>query len=298
MMQISTCEQKVDDINTLISHLLNNNEAIFFNKVHVIRPDFKNKELSFIRLVTWLYTLYFEAGKDSLKVIKTSMSAESKTLYNQNSSLVNKLRTKLHHNVDRGSSRGFKIEKDCYAWLKFACDKQIPNLEADWEKCSAKLLEQANEVLSVIISELESMTDSAAQKEIFIFNWEASTTKALKPHIYDEIITRTLEVLKKNDVDIVKYRQINYENWNKSISLLNADTNYKAEAEKIVESSIIQDFGFGLPLTVSKLSEHFLLTVNFVTNLLIIMQKLSFEKASDESILEQIKLELPEYLLN
>lgn len=294
-MHISNCEQKVDNINTLISHLLNEKDALFFKKTSVIRPTFKNQELSFVQLVSWLYTLYFESGKDSIKVIKNSMSGDSKTLYNHKSKIVGNLRTKLHHNLDRKSSRNFKIEKDCHTWIKSACNKNIPNDERDWELCSKKLLEEAETVLSVIIRELEEMTDSATQKEIFIFNWKASTGKCLPPHIYDEIISDCLDSVHQNDIDIVSYRQKYYESWNRHISLLDAEADYLSEATTIVESFVIKDFFLKLPITISALGDNFILSIDFIKDLLLVIYEYNLADYSEEELIGIIKDRLPKH---
>ncbi|EIE1198903.1 hypothetical protein LCX57_004818 [Vibrio parahaemolyticus] len=296
-MQISECEQKVDNINTLISHLLNDKNALFFDKIHVIRPDFKNQELSFIRLVSWLYTLYFESGKCSLKVIKSSMATENQELYSKHSKIIGQLRTKLHHNVDRKSSRSFKIERDCHVWMKSACSKNIPTDEEDWKNCSIKLLNEAEKLLSMIAHEIEEMTDSPVQKEIFTLNWNTSKEKSLKPHIYDEIIGSSLSLLNHTSIDIVAYRQKYYDSWNLSISQLNSDVDYLNEARKIVESCIIKDFALKLPITMSTLNDHFLLSTNFLLDLLAQIHKLDLKDCSQEEVLEKIKSELPIHLL-
>lgn len=297
-MHITNCEQKVDDINTLISHLFNNSEVVFFTKVSVIRPNFQNKELSFVRLVTWLYTLYFEAGKDSLKVIKSSMGSDSKKLYTKNSKLVNNFRTKLHHNLDRSSTRNFKIESDCHEWTKSVCNKSIPTSEEEWEKCSIKLLDEAFNVLNAIASELELMTDTPTQKEIFIFNWNASKEKCLKPFVYDEIITKSLALINQRNVDVVSYRQKYLEDWNKSISLLSSDANYEIEAKKIVESSIVKDFLIRLPVTISILEQHFTLSREFIFSLLEVLRDFDCSDYSQIEIIDKMKEKLSIYVLN
>lgn len=297
-MQITNCEQKVDDINTLVCHLCNDGNVVFFSKVNVIRPNFVNEELSFIRLITWLYTLYFEAGKDSLKVIKSSMSQDSKTQYTKHSKLVNSFRTMLHHNLDRTSSRDFKIEKDCHAWMKSVCNKTIPTSEVDWKNCSAQLIEEAYSVLSAIASELELMTDSPAQKEIFIFNWMASKDKSLKPYVYDKIISGSLALINQKDIDVVSYRQKYYEDWNKNILLLSSDANYENEAIKMVESSIVKDFSIRLPVAMSILEQHFTLSREFIFSLLEALRDIDFSGLSETQIIEKMKEELSIYTLD
>ncbi|OXR99726.1 hypothetical protein [Shewanella algae] len=296
-MDISYCEQKIDDINTLIAQLLNDKNSVFFEKVNVIRPNSQNKELSFVRLVTWLYTLYYEAGKNPLKVIKSSMSNSSKELYNAHSKRVNSFRTKLHHNLDRASSRDFKIESDYHKWMKSVCNRNIPTSELEWEQCSAQLLQEAHDVLSKIAYELELMTDTPTQKEIFTFNWVASKEKSLAPYIYDNLIKNSLHYINQKNIDIVSYRKKYYEEWNANISLLNSESNYEEEASKIIESSIVKDFYIRLPVTIEVLSQHFSLSYEFIFSLLVYLRDFDASDLNDEEIIENFKTYLSEYLL-
>ena len=72
-MNISNLERKIEEINSLLSLIMNNGGQSFFSKTNVIRPDFANKELSFVRLVSYLYTIYFETGKSGISVLQKSM---------------------------------------------------------------------------------------------------------------------------------------------------------------------------------------------------------------------------------
>lgn len=294
-MNISNCEQKVDNINTLISHLLNDPEIAFFKKTNAIRPDFSNHELSFVRLVSWLYILYFESGKDSIKVIKNSMFRDSKKLFNANTKIVGNLRTKLHHNLDRTSSRSFKIEKDCHSWIKNACGKNIPSNELDWKQCSEKLINEADSALSVIMTELEAMTDSVAQKEIFIFNWKASKDKSVPPHIYDTIISDFIKIIHQTNINVVEYRKEHYETWNKYISLLAPESDYLSEAKRTVESSLIKDFVLYLPTTIETLSTSFNLSTDFIKDLLLVIYDNDLSTCTEEEAIQIMKEKLPKY---
>lgn len=296
-MHISNCEQKVDNINTLICHILNKNDAIFFKKNSVKRPDFINQELSFVRLVSWLYTLYNESGKRSINVIKSSMSIEHQDLYKRNSKIVGQLRTSLHHNLEREKTRNFKIEKDCHKWMKESCGKNIPDTEENWKSCSMTLLDEAEKVLSMFITELEMMTDSPSQKDIFHVNWEASITKELSPHIYDRIIEKCLSLMHINSVNIVEYRQSYYQAWNIKVGKLSTDSDYLLEATKIVEAAVIKDFFLNLPLTTAELNESFKLSVSFIKELLPVIYQYDFSGKSSDDIIAIISNNLSDHIL-
>ena len=167
-MNISNLERKIEEINSLLSLVVNNGGQSFFSKNNVIRPNFFNKELSFVRLVSYLYAIYFETGKAGISVIQKSMGNEAEENLKKHKYIVQILRTKLQHNLDKNTSRDFKIELDCMSWTKSACGKNIPTNEEDWLNCSRKLVADSEIIMSSIASTLEEMTNSPASPLIYM----------------------------------------------------------------------------------------------------------------------------------
>lgn len=260
-MNIVSCERKIDEINSVLTVLFNDNSILFFPKTNVIKPDFSNKELSFLRLISWLYTIYFEVGKLSLSTINKSMSTEEQQKFKKHKTVVQNYRTILQHNIDVSSStRDFKLSKDCCAWAKETCGKNIPSTEDDWAKMSEAMINETNEIFSFILRTLEDMTDSPLKKEIFMSNWEVTVNKNIPGHEFDNHIQRIINFIDVSSFDIVSYRNKNIESWRKYIYTLDSSADYSFEIKKIVESSIIKDFIHVIPFSIDIIESKFYLS--------------------------------------
>ncbi|MEQ9915586.1 hypothetical protein ABRQ01_02785 [Pectobacterium aroidearum] len=260
-MNIVNCERKIEEINNVLTIMFNDNSVLFFKKTNVIKPDFLNKELSFLRLISWLYTIYFETGKLSLDTIYKSMDLEEKQKLKSHKKVVQEFRTILQHNiVTSESSREFKMIKDCSTWTKQACGKNIPVREDDWMKVSEILISEAYAIFEIVLSTLEKMTDSPVKKEIFITNWNITVNKNVPAHLFDTHIQALIKFIDPENFDIVSYRSVNLESWRGYINKLDASANYELEVKKIVESSIIRDFIHIIPISIDELEAKFYLS--------------------------------------
>ncbi len=296
-MNISSLERKIEEINSLLSLVVNNGEQSFFSKTNVIRPDFYNKELSFVRLVSYLYTIYFETGKTGINVLLKSMGSEAEENLKKHKIIVQILRTKLQHNLDKSISRDFKIEKDCMSWTKSACGKNIPTDEEDWLNCSKKLASDSELIMSSIATTLEEMTNSPANKEAFVINWEITSTKEIPPHLYDNHINEHIKFIDIVDFDTVKYRNKNLANWRNYITSLNPCADYELEIKKIVESSLVRDFFYVLPVTIDDLNKAFVLSRTLLNEIYTYIHSKFDSNAFEKSIiLDKLKLEFKTYL--
>ncbi|MGR1252340.1 hypothetical protein [Aeromonas veronii] len=260
-MNIVNCERKIENINTLLSNILDDPNEVFFKKTNLLKPDFVNKELSFVRLVSWLYSHYYETGKNSLGIINSTMSDEIQKQIKSHKDIIQNWRTILQHNIDRSTgSRDYKIEKDCLAWTKKACGKSFASSEDDWLKCSSHLVNEAEIVFENIISVLDEMTNSNAKKHAFIENWKISTDNEIAVHHFDEHIAKLLNFIEPENFNIVLYRNKNLAQWRNHVKLLNPTADYKNEIKKIIESSIVRDFIRISPVTLTDLEEYFILS--------------------------------------
>lgn len=297
MMNIVDCERKIDEINSVLAVLFDNNSILFFPKTNVIKPNFSNQELSFLRLVSWLYTIYVEVGKLSLSTIIKSMTTEEQLKFKDHKTIVQNYRTILQHNIDISSStRDFKLSKDCCTWAKKTCGKNIPNTEADWAKMSEAMMNETNEILSSILRTLEEMTNSDLKKQIFVSNWEATVNKNISPYEFDNHIKKIINFIDVNDFDIVSYRNKNLDNWRRYIYTLNSSANYTFEIKKIVESSIIKDFIHVIPFTIDEIESKFYLSKEIFRHIYEYLDEklLSSEDCSDD-ILDEMLEKFKEY---
>lgn len=260
-MNIVNCERKIEEINNILTILFNDNSVLFFQKTNVIKPDFLNKELSFVRLISWLYTIYFETGKSSLNIVSKSMGPAGQQKLKEHKKIVRSLRTTLQHNIDTsGSSRDFKIVKDCLAWTKKSCGKNIAVTEDDWKNASNSLISEAYDVFSEVLSTLELMTDSPAKKDIFITNWNITIHNNIPVHFFDDHISKLIKFIDIDHFDVVSYRDSHLDTWRQYMEKLTPGANYELEIKKIVESSIISDFIHIIPISINEIESKFYLT--------------------------------------
>ncbi|MBU9818429.1 hypothetical protein J1782_00795, partial [Rahnella sp. BCC 1045] len=272
--------------------------VLFFQKTNVIKPDFINKELSFLRLISWLYTIYFETGKLSLNTINKSMGEDEQKKFKEHKKVVQNFRTFLQHNIDISlSTREFKLVKDCSAWTKKSCDKNIPVTEDDWMKASEVLIAEAYEIFNIVLATLEAMTDSSSKKDIFIINWNITVNKNVPVHWFDTHISKLIGFIDVDSFDVVAYRDANLEAWRKYISTLDAKADYELEIKKIVESSIIRDFIHIIPITIDMLENNFYLSKEFFKSLYEYLDRQQLcSDCNASEILTQIKELFPEYI--
>lgn len=296
-MNISNLERKIEEINSLLSLVVSNGNQTFFSKTNVIRPDFHNNELSFLRLVSYLYTIYFETGKSGISVLQRSMGNEAENNLKKHKAIIQMLRTKLQHNLDKSVSRDFKIEVDCMAWNKSACGKNIPTNEDDWQSCSRKLLSDSESIMVNIASTLEEMTNSPANKEAFVINWGITSTKEIPAHLYDNHINEHIKFIDITDFDTVKYRNKNLATWRNYITNLNPCADFQMEIKKIVESSLVRDFFYVLPVTIDDLNSIFILSRQLLNDMYTyIHTQLDLNNFGKAIILEQLKLKFNDNL--
>ena len=128
-----------------------------FEAVSQRMPKFVPAELGFLRLVSWLYVLFWEAGKVSVPfVVKRfdaySLDADSKIrayLFN-----VQGLRTYTQHNLNNEEPHDKRTLGDCHAWFSHQCGTAVPVLEDEWSKCVIALLHESLEFLEALLSVL------------------------------------------------------------------------------------------------------------------------------------------------
>ena len=296
-MNIVNCERKMEEANNILTFIFNDNSVTFFHKTNVIKPDFVNKELSFIRLISWLYTIYFETGKPSLNIINKSMSTDEQLKFKEHKKVVQNFRTLLQHNINtKGSSREFKLVKDCMEWSKKSCDKSTPVNEEDWMRVSEVLIAEAYDIFNLVLSTLESMTNSSPKKEIFIINWNITVENTVPAYLFDDHISKLIRFIEVESFDVVSYRTKNLDAWRKYLSTLEAEANYELEIKKIVESSIIRDFIHIIPITIDVLESNFYLSKEFFKS---VYEHLDRHQLSSDSnpneILTQIQDLFPEF---
>src|SRR5207253_638701 len=117
-------------------------------------PKLQPAELGFLHVVSWLYTLYYEAGR-----ISVAFLCEKMAMYGVNGGggghghrrIVDRLRTYLQHNLDYGSDEDRSTILMCDTWFASACGTRMPQREDHGDACLDKLLSDAKAFLEQVL---------------------------------------------------------------------------------------------------------------------------------------------------
>jgi len=294
-MIFSDLDRKITEINQLIAYTLEDINVVFFHDSNLVKPDFKNQEFSFYRLISFLYATYFETGKIGLKIILSTLTEEQTNKLKKHKQTVNNFRTKLQHNLDpKKNTRNEVIQNQLMEASKKACGKLIPSSEEEWGKCSAWLINESYDILIIISSTLEKITDKPDNSARFKQNWLLTSVNEIDGHHFDRSVEKYVKFLNIDDFSVVDYRNKNLHKWRKYVRDIYSGTNVLTEIDRIVQSSIIRDFIHMLPLTLSDLDDDIIFTNETFTKIYTYMDRVNNEVPQSKSeLIENIK----EYLL-
>src|SRR6266581_7839188 len=132
----------VEEINRVASRINEGKEDVF-GVISLPMPKFTPPELGFIRTTSWLYVLYFEAGRVSVQFLFERFSAfglDPERNISPHLGLVQQMRTFLQHNLDPRKEQNRRIQEDCEKWLEEHCKTRVPELDRQWNRCLEGLL--------------------------------------------------------------------------------------------------------------------------------------------------------------
>ncbi|MBK8265013.1 MAG: hypothetical protein IPK80_27220 [Nannocystis sp.] len=242
---ILRCHQR---INGLSRSLLGRRA---FDELHVALPDPASPEPGFIRATSWLYCLYFEAGRVSLTFLRRLGEVHSlidRAEIDEHVEVVRCLRTELHHNlgfVDSDQAARAAAE----GWRRRVCGTAIPRDNKQWSKCYVGLLKEANRFLSAIdevVRRIEADGDKAGQHRE---EWLRRLDRSWPAAAFDPVIDEAKHHLGRQALNTVEFRQRHVDRWRAQLDLMEDGFNFAEEATRLVEKSLLDGDSFVLPIT-------------------------------------------------
>ena len=241
--------QKKEGIDRM-SKRLNNGQAVF-REISLEMPKLTPPELGLLRVVSWFYVHYYEAGK-----INVDFLAERLTTYNldpvgnlsQHLTLVNRLRTYFQHNLDPSSPRDRDIQDYCEMWFKSQCGTFEPSEDSEWKKCLHGFLQETIDFLDALLKSIREIEQDESREQI-LRDWDLRRSRYHPPHKFDRLIDEVAVDMGRDSLDAVKFRKRYYDRWIKEITFLQGDYNFEFEARKLIESTLLTDTMAVLPIT-------------------------------------------------
>lgn len=238
-------KQRVNDL----SRILLNRSA--FDEVYVEMPDPDRPEPAFIRATSWLYCFYFESGRISLTYLRKLGEAYSlvdKDTAEKHIDLVRCLRTELHHNLGFEDSDQ-AARTTAQSWRKKACGTAKPRDDDQWRHCYEHLVIEASDLLRSIdevVRRIEADGDYGARQ---IEEWLHRLERNWPAAAFDPLIEDAKCRLGRQATDTIVFRRRHLDRWRKQIEVLEDGFDFKYEATRLIEKTLIDEDSAVLPIT-------------------------------------------------
>lgn len=208
-------------------------------------------ELGFLRAVAYLYSQYYEVGREGLPFV-----IEKLDLYHLDTDrglrnhygIVQQLRTFLYHNLNLDKERDASIREACEQWFHETCGARDPCGDAPWHQCVLRLMSEAAAFVSALlrVGELIAADDSRGE---LVRDWLNRIERTHAPEAFDRVIAVTATDMGREAVDVPRFRNRFYERWNQELASLRAGYDFEREARKLVERALLDAGTSVLPIT-------------------------------------------------
>ncbi len=242
-------------INTLARSLIHRPA---FDEVNVLLPDSGSPEARFIRAASWLYCLYFEAGRVSITFLSRLGEAYDlirREASDQHVEAVRCLRTELHHNLGFADS-DLATRMAAEGWRRKACGTVLPRTTQQWEDCYTRIVDDACSFLGKVeevVRRIESDGEGARQH---VDDWLRRLERHWSAAAFDPLIDDTKYRFARESVNTVTFRKRHVDKWRQHLDLLEDGLDFEFEATRLIEKTFLDDDGVVLPITGKDLVEE------------------------------------------
>jgi hypothetical protein len=237
--------------------ILSKSKIIAFKEVTIREPLLKIPIHGFYTSVSWLYVTYYESGQATIKFLSEradALGSNTDNFIEHHRNIVHNLRTILQHNINTNNREDIAKQNNCYRWLEDILGREYdpfnhwPSTDEDWNTLLVRLLNDSNKLFDICYQAICSIkTDEFSEDLINL--WISRNRMN-----YSRIDWENILNIVARDLGMEYYRLGDLSNkylqkWNKQIAMVRDDFDFKYEARRIIELSIINDNNLPLPLT-------------------------------------------------
>lgn len=222
-----------------------------FDDLHIHIPDPARPEPAFIRATSWLYCLYFEAGRVSITFLRRL--GEAYALVNREASdqhleIVRCLRTELHHNLGFADSDQ-AARTAAESWRRAACRTALPNTDQHWRDCYEHLIQNAGSFLGGLDDVVRRIEADGPSAQQHVDEWLRRLSRDWPAAAFDPLIDDAKYRLARDALNTVAFRNRNVDQWRKHLDVLEDGFDFPFEATRLIEKALLHEDSVVLPIT-------------------------------------------------
>jgi hypothetical protein len=248
----------IEQANQLAASL-SSGALVVFEDVSLETPRLSPPELGCIRVVSWLFVQYFEAGRIGVGFLDGKASAyghDPDGTVKQHRQTTQRLRTFFQHNLNSTKPHDRGIQDSCREWFKQKCGTAVPVGDDHWAACLGGIIGEAVTGIQALVRTLRSIESDEGCKQI-CEEWRLRVSRTLAPYQFDELISVVAADMGRPEIDPASLRKRHYDQWVKHLGLLNEEADVRLEARKLVENAILTAIPDILPITGKDLISEF-----------------------------------------
>lgn len=222
-----------------------------FDELHVLLPDPGKAEPAFIRATSWLYCLYFEAGRVSITYLRRlgeAYALVNRQVSDQHVEVVRCLRTELHHNLGFADSDQ-AARTAAESWRRKSCGTALPRTDQQWRDCYEGLVGSARVFLGGLDDVVRRIEADGADAQEHIDEWLRRLNRDWPAAAFDPVIDDAKYRLAREALNTVAFRNRYVDQWRKHLDLLEDGFDFNYEASRLIEKALLQEDSVVLPIT-------------------------------------------------
>lgn len=288
----STAIERIQTLLIIINKTAEENNKLqpVFKLQSIPSLTFTCYEAGFLRIVSWLYMVFYEAGRaDTIFLLEKMKGFEldKDGIYKDYYKLIHALRTNLQHSMNFQNQRNDALKQATELWFIKQIHISYPRTSAEWRKCLRMLLIEALSLFEAMEKMVQIIISDDDSKQL-ILSWNQDASHFHEPSDFDQIIYNVAHEI-GIQIDVVKHRNKYFELWTKKIEVLPAGYDFESEARKMVQKTLLEDPP--IPVTTSEIMKELKITAGPIVGYYLKQAKqLYFDSpCSREQLLERLK---------
>ena len=222
-----------------------------FQELVLRSPRFSPPELAFYQVVTWLYGLYYEAGRVSLQFLLhllPTYGLEYESNHRRHYQEVQRLRTFLQHNLNLDSRHDLETQRNCEDWFSESCGSVMPGNGCEWNRCVARILIESGEFLVAVVNCVRAVEKDESSSSI-VAQWSSRLSRFHPIHEFEALVAIVINDMGQSSLDAHRITVRHYDKWSQDLQLRSDDYVFEFEARRLIEQTLLNEDELPLIIT-------------------------------------------------